>query len=239
MDSAGVLAQFVLRMATDAPVEVGEASTTTGAWTPSVWVAIVACIVAVVAVVPSFISLKFSRRAAKAASDSADAAMAQTELQARIAHESLLPRLWCDIRPHPVARDLMFISIGNSGPTNAHDVRVTIDPPLQPAKGWERECDQAQSAVRAGIATLTPGRTMEYKLGLVDEVVRVNLHVEEFNIVLTGRSSDGHNISIPFALRMQDAHKTTVVGGGSLRLVSDKIDQLRSEVTKISKAVSK
>lgn len=239
MDTAGVLAEVVIWTATDAPVEVADASATTGGWTPSVWVAIVACIVAVVAVVPSFISLKFSRRAAKAAADSADAAMAQTELQARIAHEALLPRLWCDIRPHPIARDLMFISIGNAGSTNAHDVRMTIEPPLEPALGSEQDSDTAQAAVRNGIATLTPGRTMEYRLGLVNDVIRANLHVGEFQIVLSGRSADGDDLTTSFALRVQDTHKTTVVGGGSLRLVSDKIDQLRTEVGKISKAVAK
>jgi hypothetical protein len=89
------------------------------------WITLAAVIVAIIATVPAYVSLAFARKAA-------DSAVGQTKLQRQIAHEARLPMLWADIRPHPEARAVMCLFLGNSGPTTAHDVRAVIEPRILP-----------------------------------------------------------------------------------------------------------
>lgn len=256
MELAGVLVEVGLWAATDAPVEVAVADT--GGWD---WIPIVAASISALSLIATFFVGRASVNAARASvrvatrqtelqAETAEAsilesrratavAMEQTALQERIAYEARLPQLWGDIRPHPISRDYLFISIGNTGQTSAHNVKMVIEPPLEPAEGWRTQSDSAQTAARVGIATLTPGRTMEYKLGEVGEVVEANLHVGEFRVTLTGETSDGEELRQEYAIRAQDIHKTTVVGGGSMRLIGDQINQLRSEVRNIGNVIAR
>lgn len=89
------------------------------------WITLAAVVVAIIATVPAYVSLRFARAAA-------DSAVAQTDLQRQIAHETRMPMLWADIRPHPEARSVMCLFVGNAGPTTAHDVRAVIEPRILP-----------------------------------------------------------------------------------------------------------
>lgn len=194
------------------------------------WITLVAVVVAITATVPAYVSLRFARSAA-------DAAVAQTELQMQIAHEARLPMLWADIRPHPEARSVMCLFIGNSGPTTAHDVRAVIEPRVLPG-GSAFACDVAQDTAARGIAALPPGRTLEWSLGVGHDLLNVDGQPEQFTITVTGRASDGTELADTFVSRFEDIRHTRA-SDGSLETIAQQMKHLLSEARALNRAVGR
>ncbi len=155
---------------------------------------------AIAAAVVSLVALPFTIRAA-------NAAKAQTELQARIAAEARHPLLWADIRPDPDRRSVLCLMVGNSGPTPAHDVRVVVDPPVRPGR-TDMRCEKGQADAASGIASVGPGRTLMWSLGLGYELLDVSDQPEKFTLTVTGMASDGTPLQDQFAVRFDDIRFT-------------------------------
>lgn len=194
------------------------------------WITLAAVVVAIIATVPAYISLKFARSAA-------DAAIAQTELQRQIAHEARLPMLWADIRPHPEARAVICLFLGNSGPTTAHDVRAVIEPRVVPGAS-AFACDVAQDAAANGIAALPPGRTLEWSLGIGHDLLNVEGQPEQFTITVTGRAIDGTELSDTFVSRFEDIRHTRASDGG-VETIAQQMKHLLTEARALSRAVGR
>lgn len=194
------------------------------------WITLAAVLVAVTATVPAYVSLRFARAAA-------DSAVAQTELQRQIAHEARLPMLWADIRPHPEARAVMCLFVGNSGPTTAHDVKLVIEPRVLPGE-MAFACDVAQDAAAAGIAALPPGRTLEWSLGVGHDLLSVPGQPEQFTITVTGHSSDGSVLSDRFTIRFEDIRHTRAADG-SLESIAQQMKHLLTEAHKMNHSVER
>lgn len=100
--------------------------------------------ISIIALVISAFALPFTAWAARAAAKQAKAARDQTEiqreqvlaareqtqLQLELARERLQPYVWADIQPDMQQGTLVYVMVGNSGPTVARNVKVTFDPPL-------------------------------------------------------------------------------------------------------------
>lgn len=192
------------------------------------WITLAAVLVAVIATVPAYVSLRFTKTAA-------DSAVAQTELQRAIAHEARLPMLWADIRPHPEARSVIGLFVGNSGPTTAHDVQVVIEPRIIPGQ-VRFSCDVAQDTAAAGIAALPPGRTLEWTLGVGTELVKAPDQPEEFTIAISGRASDGTALADTFKSRFSDIRHTRA-SGGNLEEIAQQMKHLLTEARAMGRAV--
>ncbi|GGC17910.1 hypothetical protein [Cellulomonas carbonis] len=193
----------------------------------AVVVAIVAVVVAIVATVPAWVSLRFTRQAAAAAS-------AQTELQRQVAQEARLPLLWADVRPDEHRLPMMLLVVGNSGPTVARDVRVVIEPRLRaPAKAFN--CDRAQDDAAAGITALPPGRVLSWTIGLGPELLEAQQGIDTFTMTLTGTAADGTPLADSFAFRLEDLRYTDATAGPAQATV----DQLKHVVTELRTLVKK
>ena len=81
--------------------------------------AIVAAIASWAAVAVALIAIRPARRSAKASEE-------QTDIQREIARQSAQPYVWADIQPDRQQGTLIHLIVGNSGPTVARNVRVTI-----------------------------------------------------------------------------------------------------------------
>lgn len=170
---------------------------------PSLVAAFAAAGAAVAAAMFSLIALPFTIRAAKAAS-------VQTELQSRVAAEARHPMLWADIRPDPDRSMVLCLMLGNSGPTTARDVKVVITPAVLPGVHSMR-CEEAQADGAAGIASVGPGRTMLWSLGMAHELLSVPDQPEQFTLTVTGRASDGTSLVEQFSIRFRDFRFTSAV----------------------------
>jgi hypothetical protein len=88
---------------------------------PEYWVALGAAVFILSLMVAGF-SLIYVRRSAKASRE-------QTKQQKQAAKDAAQPTLWVDIGGDDGQDQALLLLLGNSGPSIAHDVKVTFDPP--------------------------------------------------------------------------------------------------------------
>ena len=181
---------------------------------------VVAAVAAVSAAMVALVALPFTRRAANAARD-------QTLLQRDIAREARLPLLWADIRPHPEQRSVIALFVGNNGLTTAHDVRVEIEPRVVPGASPMR-CVEAQDAAAEGIASLPPGRVIEWYLGLGYDLLSAPGQPEILRVRVSGSASDGTPLRDEFDVRLSDI-RTSSAAGYNLEQILQTLKHWRKE----------
>jgi len=125
---------------------------------PETWVAVAAAVIALAA-------LPFNWRSARAAERQVRAAEAQTQLQQQLRADAAQPYVWVDIRPDRAAGTLLNLVVGNSGPTTATHVKVTVDAPLPTIDQLKERVGVAQARLASGVPSLPPGRVLTWPLG--------------------------------------------------------------------------
>ena len=102
-----------------------------------------------------------------AAEEQARAVEDQTQLQRDLAKVAAEPRLWVDIRGDDATGQALVLLLGNAGPSLARNVKVTFDP----APPSTKDIKEVLNILERGIASVSPGRTMEWVLGTADNTV--------------------------------------------------------------------
>jgi hypothetical protein len=120
---------------------------------PEYWVALGAAVSLLSLLVAGF-SLIYVRRSAKAWRE-------QTKQQKQAAKDATQPMLWVDIRVDDGQGQALVLLLGNSGPSIARKVKVTFDP----APPSTLDLKPVLENLKHGIASLPPGRTMQWALG--------------------------------------------------------------------------
>ena len=126
----------------------------------------VACVntgIAVVAAIAALISALFvlvQTRAMKA----------QTTLQREIRESAAQPYVWADVRLQSTNGWNLEFVVGNSGPTVATVVCVTVTPPF-PNEHESEFIDAMHAKLASGIASLAPGRTLYWTIGPSPQLV--------------------------------------------------------------------
>lgn len=115
---------------------------------------------AVVAVYFNAQSTGAANRAASAAGRAASAAEEQTKIQRQLRIDAAEPYVWVDVRPDSETGTLLNLVIGNSGPTVATNVRITVDPPLPTIDQLAGRAEAAQGRLADGISSFAPGRLL-------------------------------------------------------------------------------
>ena len=110
-------------------------------------------------------------RSSVAADKAAEAAEEQTKIQEALRRGAAEPNLWADIRPADHEAQLILLLVGNSGPTVATNVIVTFDPPLHQARFFAEVVSHAEQRLNSGLASLPPGRTLAWSLGVAHQVL--------------------------------------------------------------------
>jgi hypothetical protein len=129
------------------------------------WVAIAAAVIALAALYYSRKSTHYSGKSATAAERAAHAAEEQTKIQRQLGVDAAQPYVWVDVRPDGQTGRLLTLVVGNSGPTVATNVSVSVDPPLPAIVDLKERADAAQARLADGIKSLAPGRTFTWPLG--------------------------------------------------------------------------
>lgn len=136
-------------------------------------------VVSIIALAISAGSLLFTAWAARTAAKQAASAAAQTavqmeqvaaareqtQLQREIARDAAQPYVWADIQPDMQQGTAMQLVVGNSGPTVAQNVRITVDPQLPSSESHAEKVLRTQEVLSEGLKSLAPGRTIRWQLG--------------------------------------------------------------------------
>jgi hypothetical protein len=141
---------------------------------PEYWVALGAAVSILSLLVAGF-SLIYVRRSAKASRE-------QTKQQKQAAKDAAQPMVWVDIRGDDGQGQALVLLLGNSGPSIACNVKVTFDP----APPSTLDIKPILEILKQGIASVPPGRTMQWVLGAphnavdsdADNAYRVRIEAE-------------------------------------------------------------
>jgi hypothetical protein len=120
---------------------------------PEYWVALGA-VVSILSLLVAGFSLIYVRRSAKASRE-------QTRQQKQAAKDAAQPMLWVDMRGDDGQGQALVLLLGNSGPSIARNVKVVFDP----APPSTLDIKPILEILKQGIASLPPGRTMQWALG--------------------------------------------------------------------------
>jgi hypothetical protein len=121
--------------------------------------------VAIAAALSALVALYFNWRSTRAAIRAARAAEEQTKIQRQLRIDAAQPYVWVDVRPDDATGTVLNLVVGNSGPTVAQNVRVTVYPPLPTVGQLKERAETAQARLANGIQSLPPGRSLMWPLG--------------------------------------------------------------------------
>lgn len=95
----------------------------------------------------------------------------QTYLQRGIAQSAAQPYVWADFRTSADDGWAIRFVLGNSGPTVATNIKVLVDPPLPADRHASAAIDRLRPKLERGLASLAPGRQLDWLLGGSPELV--------------------------------------------------------------------
>lgn len=197
------------------------------------WAAI-AAVAASVAVVIAFVALLYTRRAANAAKAQTElqeravkAAIAQTDLQREVAQDAVQPYVWVDVLPDEAQGTLLHLVLGNSGPTFAHNARVTIEPPLP--QSLPSGAVDGQRRLREGIKALGPGRRLAWALGVGYEVVEEDVP-KLHTITIDVEGPFGPLPQRVYEINLTDLRETHDAPEGNLHFVRKAIEKVANNL---------
>jgi hypothetical protein len=112
----------------------------------------------------ALVALFFTGLAAKAAVD-------QTKIQRQLRIDAAQPYVWADLREDKIRGTMVLLVLGNSGPTVATDIKVTITPELRATSMNAEKVQRVQERLANGFQSLAPGREVSWSLGVGFEIL--------------------------------------------------------------------
>lgn len=137
-------------------------------------------VIALAATIVALFAAVFTGIAAKAAWD-------QTKIQRQLRIDAAQPYVWIDVRGSESQGRMFELVLGNTGPTLAQNVRVTIEPPLPAGQTYEGSREVAQRRLANGISNLAPGRRVAWSIGIGWDILEnENLPVHRVTVYADG-----------------------------------------------------
>ena len=188
---------------------------------PEYWVALGAAVSILSLMVAGF-SLIYVRRSAKASRE-------QTKQQKQAAKDAAQPMLWVDIRGDDGQGQALVLLLGNSGPSIARNVKVVLDPP-PPAT---LDIKPILEILRKGIASVPPGRTMQWTLGAAQNPSDREAH-EANRVRIEAEGPFGAIEPLEYVISVDDLHDSRAAPPGNLHAVAAEL----REMTKATKELN-
>lgn len=146
----------------------------------------------------------------------------QTKIQQRVAEESVQPYVWVDIQPSDTQGVSMHFVIGNSGPTVATDVRVSLSSPIE---GRSPLWGQVQDRLKHGFSSLAPGRTVRWPISRAADLVESE-ESQPRTIRIEYIGPYGPVGPIEYVIDLADYRESLDDPFGSLHMVRKEIEEL-------------
>jgi hypothetical protein len=199
-----------------------------------------------VAVAVAIFALFYSGRQAHAAKDSAEAARDsaiaaedqaravedQTQLQRDLAKTAAEPRLWADIRGDDATGHALVLLLGNSGPSLARNVRLTFDP----APPATVDIKLTLEILERGIASLAPGRTLEWILGAAHNSVDWDMN-NEYKVRLEADGPFGPLEPLEYVIVVSNLKGSHPTPTGNLHAVAEELHEIGKATNQLRRSI--
>jgi hypothetical protein len=179
---------------------------------PEYWVALGAAVSILSLLVAGF-SLVYVRR-------SANASREQTRQQKQAAKDAAQPVLWVDVRGDGQGQALVLL-LGNSGPGIARNVRVVFDP----APPSTLDIKPILEIFRKGIASVPPGRTMQWVLGAPHDAIDWDGH-KPYRVRIEAEGPFGAIEPLEYVISVDDLHDSRAAPPGNLHAVAVELREM-------------
>src|SRR5215203_4272348 len=188
---------------------------------PEYWVALGA-VVSILSLMVAGFSLIYVRRSAKASRE-------QTKRQKQASKDAAQPMLWVDIRGDDGQGHALVLLLGNSGPSIARNVKVILDP----APPSTLDIKPILEILRQGIASLPPGRTMQWALGAAHNTGVWDAH-KAYRIRIEAEGPFGAIDPVEYAITVDQLDGSSAASPGNLHAVAAEL----REMTKATKELN-
>ena len=160
---------------------------------------------------------------------SANASREQTKQQKQAAKEAAQPMLWVDTRGDDGQGQALVLLLGNSGPNIARNVRMTFDP----APPSILDLKPILEILKQGIASLPPGRTMQWALGAAHDASDWDAH-KALRVRIEAEGPFGAIAPLEYMISVDDLHASRAAQPGNLHAVAAELH----EMTKATKGLN-
>lgn len=189
---------------------------------PNTTAAVVSACAALAAAGAAFVALPFTVRAANSARN-------QTDLQREVAEQAHQPYVWADVRLDAAQGSLINFVVGNSGPTIATDVVITVDPALPIDMPDPELSEQAFQRLRDGIKTLGPGRVLEWTLGMGHQLLSDD-GPQPYTITVDGYGPHGPLQTLRYVVDLADFRESLDAPPGSLHQLTKAVNAIEKKL---------
>jgi hypothetical protein len=170
-------------------------------------------------------SLIFARRSVKASRE----LIKQQKQPARYAGQ---PMLWVDIRGDDGQGEALVLLLGNSGPSIARNVRVSFDPAPPVAEAIK----PILAILKQGIASLPPGRTMQWVLGAADS--RVNLDADiPYRVRIEAEGPSGRLEPLEYVPSINDLDASRAARPANLHAVAVELHEMTKATKELNEII--
>ena len=191
---------------------------------PEYWVALGAAASILSLLVAGF-SLIYVRRSAKASRE-------QTKQQKQAAKDAAQPMVWVDIRGDSGRGQALLLLLGNSGPSIARDVKVTFDPAPLATLNIKPILD----ILKQGIASLAPGRTMQWALGAAHDTSDWDAH-KAYRVRIEAEGPFGAIEPLEYLISVDDLHGSSAAPPGNLHAVAAELHEMTKATKELNEII--
>jgi hypothetical protein len=190
---------------------------------PEYWVGLGAALSILSLMVAGF-SLIYVRRSAKASRE-------QTKQQKQASKDAAQPMLWVDIRGDDGQGQALLL-LGNSGPSIARNVKVILDP----APPSTLDIEAILEILRQGIASLPPGRTMQWALGAAHNTSDWDAS-KAYRVRIEAAGPFGAIEPLEYAISVDDLHSWRAAPPGNLHTVAAELHEMTKATKELNEII--
>jgi hypothetical protein len=191
---------------------------------PEYWVAFGAAVSILSLLVAGF-SLIYVRRSAKASRE-------QTKQQQQAAKDAAQPMVWVDIRGDDGQGERLVLLLGNSGPSIARNVKVVFDP----APPSRVDIKPIFEILKQGIASLPPGRTMQWALGAAHNSSDWDAH-NAYRVRIEAEGPFGLIDPLEYVISVDDLHGSRAAPPGNLHAVAVELHEMTKATKELNEII--
>ena len=170
-------------------------------------------------------SLIFVRRSAKASRE-------QTKQQKQAAKDAAQPMVWVDIRSDDGQGQALVLLLGSSGPSIARNVKVVFDP----APPSTLDIKPILEILKQGIASLPPGRTMQWTLGAPHNTSDWDAH-KAYRIRIAAEGPFGAIDPLEYVISIDDLDGSRAEPPGNLHAVAAELHEMTKATKELSEII--
>jgi hypothetical protein len=191
---------------------------------PEYWVALGAAVSILSLLVAGF-SLIYVRRSAKASRE-------QASQQKQAVKAAAQPMLWVDIRGDDGQGQALVLLLGNSGPSIARNVKVTFDP----APPSTLDIKPILQILKQGIASLPPGRTMQWALGAAHNTSDWDAH-KAYRVRIEAEGPFGAMEPFEYVISVDDLDGLWPAPPGNLHAVAAELHEMTKATKELNEII--